>query len=95
MKRLSPLVEYAHGLQNLAVPPRLSINEAASLFEVWMQDKALHSGKLWLSSVLKISAFTSLTSLVSDDELFMAKFNEASGNPRDFVWKGLLSTLTS
>ncbi|EMD39027.1 hypothetical protein CERSUDRAFT_104297 [Gelatoporia subvermispora B] len=27
-----------------------------------------------------------------NDELFMSKFTEASGNPRDFVWKGLLSS---
>ncbi len=29
------------------------------------------------------------------DELFLAKYSEASGNARSFVWKGLLSTLTS
>jgi small subunit ribosomal protein S29 len=28
-----------------------------------------------------------------NDELFMAKYTEASGNPRDFVWRGLLGTL--
>ncbi|KAH6887175.1 mitochondrial carrier protein [Coprinopsis sp. MPI-PUGE-AT-0042] len=27
------------------------------------------------------------------DEMFLAKYVEADGNPRDFVWKGLLSTL--
>ncbi|TEB25788.1 mitochondrial carrier protein [Coprinellus micaceus] len=28
------------------------------------------------------------------DELFMSKYVESDGNPRDFVWKGLLSTLS-
>ncbi|EAU90026.1 mitochondrial carrier protein [Coprinopsis cinerea okayama7 len=28
------------------------------------------------------------------DELFMSKYVESDGNPRDFVWKGLLSTFT-
>jgi len=31
----------------------------------------------------------------SGDELFMSKYSEASGNPRDFVWKGLLAALTA
>ena len=30
----------------------------------------------------------------SGDELFMSKYSEAGGNPRDFVWKGLLATMT-
>jgi len=29
----------------------------------------------------------------ANDELFLAKYSEASGNPRDFVWGGLLGTL--
>ncbi|KAI0255675.1 mitochondrial ribosomal death-associated protein 3-domain-containing protein [Lactifluus subvellereus] len=29
----------------------------------------------------------------ANDELFLAKYTESGGNPRDFVWKGLLSTL--
>ncbi|KAI0272373.1 mitochondrial ribosomal death-associated protein 3-domain-containing protein [Gloeopeniophorella convolvens] len=29
----------------------------------------------------------------ANDELFLAKYAESGGNPRDFVWKGLLSTL--
>lgn len=29
----------------------------------------------------------------TNDEMFLAKFTEASGNPRDFVWKGLLGSL--
>jgi len=29
----------------------------------------------------------------ANDELFLAKYTESGGNARDFVWKGLLSTL--
>ncbi|OBZ66880.1 28S ribosomal protein S29, mitochondrial [Grifola frondosa] len=36
-------VEYAKGLRNFPVPDQLSVNEAASVYEVWQQDKALHS----------------------------------------------------
>ena len=43
VKRSPPLVEYAQGLQNLPVPPSFSVNEAASIFEVWMQNNALHT----------------------------------------------------
>jgi len=42
--------EYTVGLRSLPVPSQLSIPEAASLFEVWMKDKALHSCTL-LSSI--------------------------------------------
>jgi hypothetical protein len=31
--------------------------------------------------------------LAANDELFLSKYTEASGNARNFVWKGLLSTL--
>ena len=27
------------------------------------------------------------------DEFFLAKYTESGGNPWDFIWKGLLSTL--
>ncbi|KAG6329114.1 hypothetical protein ID866_9974 [Astraeus odoratus] len=33
-------------------------------------------------------------SAVPNDEMFLAKYSESSGNARDFVWKGLLSTLS-
>ncbi|KIM55738.1 hypothetical protein SCLCIDRAFT_1220905 [Scleroderma citrinum Foug A] len=33
-------------------------------------------------------------SSVPNDELFLAKYSESGGNAREFVWKGLLSTLT-
>lgn len=34
------------------------------------------------------------TCIDSGDELFMSKYSEAGGNARDFVWKGLLATMT-
>ena len=45
-KRSPEIVEFARGIKSFPVPPRISIGEAASLFEVWMQDKALHSGEV-------------------------------------------------
>ncbi|CAL1715369.1 unnamed protein product [Somion occarium] len=75
VRRVPEIVDYSQGLQKLAVPEKLSIDEAASLFDVWNTDKALHS--------------------LPDDDLFMSKYSEASGNARAFVWKGLLATLTS
>jgi len=75
VKRSPELVEYVKGLQNLPVPAQMSVDEAASLFEVWMRDKGLHTD--------------------ASDETFMSKYSEASGNPRQFVWKGLLSTLST
>ncbi|TFK66662.1 hypothetical protein BDN72DRAFT_132569 [Pluteus cervinus] len=72
-KRSRMLVEYAKGFQAFPVPEKLSVKEAASIFEVWMEDKAV-------------------TPSVRD-ELFLSKYIEASGNAREFVWKGLLSTL--
>jgi small subunit ribosomal protein S29 len=72
-KRSAALQEYAKGIRSLPVPERLAVSEAASLFEVWMKDKALISETY--------------------DETFLSKYSEASGNPRNFVWKGLLSTL--
>jgi len=33
------------GLQKLEVPERLSVSEAAGMFEVWMKDRGLHSGE--------------------------------------------------
>ncbi|KAI0918027.1 hypothetical protein AcW1_007009 [Taiwanofungus camphoratus] len=86
-KRSPELTKYAEGLQNLPVPAQLNVNEAASLFEVWMDDKALHSGETRRDDGELRS--------VPNDELFMTKYSEASGNARAFVWKGLLSTLGS
>ncbi|KAI0761832.1 mitochondrial ribosomal death-associated protein 3-domain-containing protein [Trametes elegans] len=40
--RESEIVEYAKGLKNLPVPEKLTVDEAASIFELWQQAKALH-----------------------------------------------------
>jgi len=72
-KRSADLQKYANGLRKLEMPQRLTMAEAAGIFELWMKDRALHSE--------------------ANDELFLAKYSEASGNPRDFVWGGLLGTL--
>lgn len=45
VKRQPELVEYAHGLERLAVPGSLSVPEAASVFEVWMKDRAVPSSE--------------------------------------------------
>jgi small subunit ribosomal protein S29 len=70
------------------------VKEAAALFELWMKDRALHSRKIfllkpWISRLIPISL------AVANDELFLAKYSEASGNPKNFVWNGLFSTLTT
>ena len=36
-----------------------------------------------------------LASLANYDEQLLAKYTESGGNPRDFVWKGILSSFTS
>ena len=41
VRRKPEIVEYAKGLQNIPVPAQLQVNEAASIYEVWMKDKAL------------------------------------------------------
>ncbi|KAG6883662.1 hypothetical protein C0993_004871 [Termitomyces sp. T159_Od127] len=74
-KRSRPLVEYTAGLRALGVPEQLSVAEAASLYEVWKDDRALVSSM--------------------HDEAFLSKYTESNGNPRDFVWKGLLATFDS
>ena len=37
--------EYAKGLRNMPVPERMSVEEAAALFEVWLKDRALYGGE--------------------------------------------------
>ncbi|KAL0953378.1 hypothetical protein HGRIS_004618 [Hohenbuehelia grisea] len=44
--RSRTLIEYTDGLRPLAVPDKLSVNEAASIYEIWMKDKAFDSGLL-------------------------------------------------
>ncbi|KAH9975748.1 mitochondrial ribosomal death-associated protein 3-domain-containing protein [Lactifluus volemus] len=73
LKVAPEITTFTRGIQILKVPEKLSVNEAASLFEVWNKNRTLHTS--------------------ANDELFLAKYTESGGNPRDFVWKGLLSTL--
>ncbi|TFK92598.1 hypothetical protein K466DRAFT_480314 [Polyporus arcularius HHB13444] len=40
--REKELVEYAQGLKNFPVPDQLTVDEAASIFDVWHSAKALH-----------------------------------------------------
>lgn len=42
VRREPELIEYAKDLKSFPVPERLSIDEAASLFDLWHQTKALH-----------------------------------------------------
>ena len=50
VQRKPELVEYAKGLKTIPVPARLQVDEAASIFEVWMQDKAL-SARMWFLQI--------------------------------------------
>ncbi|KAG1762114.1 mitochondrial ribosomal death-associated protein 3-domain-containing protein [Suillus occidentalis] len=75
VKRQPELVDHAHGLERLAVPASLSVPEAASVFELWMKDRAVPSKP--------------------NDELFLAKYTEASGNARAFIWKELTSSMSA
>ncbi|KDQ13080.1 hypothetical protein BOTBODRAFT_133998 [Botryobasidium botryosum FD-172 SS1] len=74
-KRSADLALYSKGLRPIPIPERLEVNEAASLFEVWNENKALHT--------------------VSTDQFFLSTYSQTSGNPRQFVLRGLLSTLAS
>ncbi|KAI0741258.1 mitochondrial ribosomal death-associated protein 3-domain-containing protein [Daedaleopsis nitida] len=42
VRREPELVAYASGLRNFPVPDKLTVDEAASIFEVWQSTKALH-----------------------------------------------------
>lgn len=48
-KRSTDVLYYSKGLRSVSVPERLEIGEAASLFEVWSDNKALHTGSLAFS----------------------------------------------
>ena len=92
IKRSRELVSYAEGLTNIPVPESLAVPEAASVFDVWMKDKAISRGADYLALPRGLSPHPIHAD--SGDELFMSKYSEAGGNARDFVWKGLLATLT-
>ncbi|KAF8606036.1 hypothetical protein BDV93DRAFT_438114 [Ceratobasidium sp. AG-I] len=72
-RRSKSVVNYALGVKGLPVPPKMRVDEAASLFDVWVQNNALHTPP--------------------SDSFFLSKYLEASGNPREFVKTGLLTTL--
>lgn len=91
IKRSPVLASYAEGLTKVPVPESLKVPEAASLFDVWMKDKAISRG---MQPKLCLDCPAHLIYVDSGDELFMSKYSEAGGNPRDFVWKGLLATMT-
>ncbi|GJE90341.1 hypothetical protein PsYK624_064720 [Phanerochaete sordida] len=74
LRREPELVRYASGLQNIPMPSSFQVEEAASLFEIWAKDKAMH--------------------FAACDETFLSMYTQSSGNPRDFIWKGLLSSFT-
>jgi len=88
-KRSRPLGEYLQGgfIRPLHVPERMSIAEAGALFDVWMKDGALVGG--WVSGDDGELEGSDL------DEMFLAKYTESSGNPREFVWRGLLQNLAT
>jgi small subunit ribosomal protein S29 len=101
VKRSATLQGYAAGLRTIPVPEKLDVNEAASLFEVWMRYRAVPGGAFCSQT---ISLFTGLFTkphliLVAEnvqsasDSVFLAKYAESNGNARDFVQKGLLSSL--
>lgn len=44
IKRSPELLSYAEGLTNIRVPESFAVPEAASVFDVWMKDKAISRG---------------------------------------------------
>jgi hypothetical protein len=46
-KRSKELLAYADGLKALAVPDKLTVAEASSLFEIWKDDMAINSSECW------------------------------------------------
>jgi small subunit ribosomal protein S29 len=89
-KRVPEYVEYAKGLRGIQVPSALSLSEATCLFDLWKETGVFAGGMsiliFFTSRVLKCHK-------EANDEMFLSKLSESNGNPRDFVWKGLLSSL--
>jgi hypothetical protein len=100
-KRSPLLLEYAKGLKALLVPEKLTLEEASSLMSIWKSRHVLAGGKSFSSfSILRYDnteqpASLSLSLSANYDEQLLAKYTESGGNPRDFVWKGILSSFTS
>lgn len=42
-KLVPEFLEYSNGLQSVPVPEKLTVTEAAAMFEIWGKDGALHS----------------------------------------------------
>jgi small subunit ribosomal protein S29 len=89
-RRIKEYIHYTNGLEPFEVHPRLSIREAAAVFDFYKQQGALHSGR---SSHYTHPLILVLTREALTDETFLAKYTESDGNARDFVTKGLLATL--
>jgi small subunit ribosomal protein S29 len=53
-KRNQILLDYASGLKSLEVPAKLSLEEAAGIFEVWKGVKAFGRSKPFISAILLI-----------------------------------------
>lgn len=87
------MLEYTTGIKSFPVPEKLEFGEAAAIFEMWAKDGALHSRKYSAFSLLCIKMTFCYTE--PNDELFLTKYSEASGNARDFVHNGLLATQMS
>jgi small subunit ribosomal protein S29 len=64
-KRSSFMQEYTKGLQPLPVPDKLSVKEAASLFELWMKARSLHACEFSLCPDIHFQLFLSVFLCVS------------------------------
>lgn len=85
----------------LGLPPTSSGPYAKRVPE--LQDYAKGLSRVSVPDALTVSEATELFDVwardraipaAPNDELFLAKYSESGGNARDFIWKGLLSTLT-
>lgn len=79
----------------MAVPDAMTVQEAMEVFDLWSKDNAIPSGtsssiSRWVKAIYDIDVRVAPT-----DELFMSKYSESCGNARDFVWKGLLASLST
>jgi hypothetical protein len=88
------LLECAQGLKALPVPEKLILQEASSLMSIWKNENVLVGCKLFhLFIEIRWNWATCVSA--NYDEQLLAKYTESGGNPRDFVWKGMLSSFIS
>ncbi|KAF8889525.1 mitochondrial ribosomal death-associated protein 3-domain-containing protein [Gymnopilus junonius] len=80
-KRNREMMVYTEGLKKLAVPEKLTLEEAIGVFEVWKGTEVIGTGT------------ASSADNFFYDEAFLGKYTESGGNARDFVWKGILGSL--